>query len=388
MTYDFDELIDRKGTSAVKWDASAEETMLPMWVADMDFKTAPPIVEALAKRVAHGIFGYTLLPDTFFEAIVNWWHKRHGFSIQKEWIIPTTGIIPALSALIRSFTEPGDQVLLLSPAYNHFYESIGSGSCQVIESELIYSDGRYTIDFDDVEEKAQQESTKIMIICNPHNPTGRVWNREELSKLTDICRKHGLIIVSDEIHSDLIHTGFRHIPTAAVAGPESVITLSSPSKSFNLAGLQVGYLFTANTGYRERIEATFRMQDTNMFSPFAVEGLQAAYNEGEPWLEALKVYLYNNYLYLREVFKTKLPALSVLPLEATYLVWADCRSLPISTTELSAALLEQEKLWINAGSMYGTGGEGFIRINIACPRPLLEEGLDRLVRGVSGRQKS
>ncbi|WP_285009314.1 MalY/PatB family protein [Pedobacter faecalis] len=388
MTYDFDELIDRKGTSAVKWDASAEETILPMWVADMDFKTAPPIVEALAKRVAHGIFGYTLLPDTFFEAIVNWWHKRHGFSIQKEWIIPTTGIIPALSALIRSLTAPGDQVLLLSPAYNHFYESIGSGSCQVIESELIYSDGRYTIDFDDVEEKAQQESTKIMIICNPHNPTGRVWNREELSKLTDICRKHGLIIVSDEIHSDLVHTGFRHIPTAAVAGPEAVITLSSPSKSFNLAGLQVGYLFTAHTGYREKIEATFRMQDTNMFSPFAVEGLQAAYNEGEPWLEALKVYLYNNYLYLREVFKTKLPGLSVLPLEATYLVWADCRSLPISTTELSAALLEQEKLWINAGSMYGMGGEGFLRINIACPRPLLEEGLDRLVRGVSGRQKS
>lgn len=383
MDYHFDEYIDRKGTDNIKWDA-AEPDVLPMWIADMDFKTAPAIQAALETRVAHGVFGYTLTPDRFFDAIIGWWQKRHGYALQKDWIRPVTGVIPALSATIRALTAAGDKVLVQPPVYNHFYITIAHCGRQVVENDLIFAEGHYRIDFADLEAKAADTDVKLLMLCNPHNPAGRVWAPEDLKRIGEICARHGVIVLSDEIHSDLVYDGYKHIPFASlgsVTGPRS-ITVSSPSKTFNLAGLQVGYLFSEDTDLMKQIQQVLKVQEMELLSPFAIEALVAAYEHGADWLESLKIYLRGNYTYLTDFCAAHLPEIKVVPLEATYLVWLDCRAIFTSSADFADKLTRQEKLWLNPGTMYGNAGEGFLRINIACARSLLEEGLARLAEGI------
>ncbi|WP_116788643.1 MalY/PatB family protein [Flavobacterium psychrotrophum] len=385
MEFNFDEITDRRNTNSIKWDAAPSSDILPMWVADMDFKAAPAIIEALQKRVTHGVFGYTQMPSRFYDAIINWWQTQHNFSLQKDWVIPTSGVIPALSAIIRSLVNKGGKVIIQPPVYNHFYTTLENCGCEVLENNLIYSDGNYSIDFNDLELKASNTDAKLLLLSNPHNPVGRVWTFDELQKIGDICLRHNVIVISDEIHADLTLRGFKHTPYASIGKKyaNNSITLSSPSKAFNLAGLQVGYLFTENAGFREQIQKTLLVQEMELLSPFAIEALIAAYNDGTQWLDAVKVYLYDNYLYLKSFVEEQLPQLKVIPLQATYLVWLDCCNIPEPASTLTEKLLNEHKLWLNAGSMYGSVGAHFLRINIACPRQTLREGLGRLLKAFS-----
>src|SRR5690606_3940508 len=271
MDNHFDEFVDRKGTDSIKWDAAAAD-VLPMWIADMDFKTAPAIQAALQKRVAHGVFGYTLTPDRFFDAIIGWWQKRHGYALQKEWIRPVTGVIPALSAIVRALTAPGDKVLVQPPVYNHFYVAIAHTDRQVVENELAFSDGRYHVDFEDLEIKAADPAVKLMMLCNPHNPAGRVWTAAELLRIGEICARHDVVVLSDEIHSDLVYHGHKHIPFASLGNTGGLrsVTVSSPSKTFNLAGLQVGYLFSECPELMKPIQQVLTVQEMELLSPFAI----------------------------------------------------------------------------------------------------------------------
>ncbi|SFC04115.1 cystathione beta-lyase [Parapedobacter composti] len=382
MDYHFDEPVDRKNTDSIKWDA-AEADVLPMWVADMDFKAAPAIVEALQNRVAHGVFGYTQTPQRFYDAIVSWWHKRHGFTLQPHWLLPVTGVIPALSATIQALTAPGDKILVQPPVYNHFFMSISNSGRQVVENPLHFQGGHYQIAFDDLEAKAADPAVTLLLLSNPHNPVGRVWTAEELRRIGDICARHGVVVVSDEIHSDLVFGNHKHTPFASLEQEHSLrtVTISSPSKTFNLAGLQVAYLFSEREDFRKRIQEVFNTREMALLTPFAIEALIAAYEQGDDWLEALKTYLTGNLAHLTAFCATHLPHIAVVPLQATYLVWLDCRAVITSTAAFADKLRRQEKLWLNPGTLYGQAGEGFLRINIACPRSLLNDGLSRLVRG-------
>ncbi len=380
MQYNFDQVLSRRDTNSVKWDLNKDTDLLPMWVADMDFTTAPVIVEALQQRLSQAAFGYTLVPSEFYEAIQQWWIKRHECQLEKGWIVPVTGVIPGLVAIISAFTNPGDKIILQSPVYSHFYTTISDCNRQVSENNLIYSNGNYSIDFEDLELRASDPQAKLLILCNPHNPTGRAFTKEELTKIGEICLRHNVLVVSDEIHSDLVFKEHKHIPFASIGEELSnnSITLASPSKTFNLAGLQVAYFFASDKTKRKKVEKTLATQGATILSPFAITSLIAAYNEAEEWLEHLKEYLYSSYIYLREFFAQHLPDIHVVTLEATYLVWIDCKILGKDSATLTKQLLEQEKLWLNAGSMYGAAGNDFLRINIGCPRELLIDGLNRL----------
>lgn len=383
MDYHFDEYVDRKGTDSIKWE-SAGPDVLPMWIADMDFKTAPAVREALSARVAHGVFGYTQTPERFFDAIIGWWEKRHGHRLQKAHIRPVTGVIPALSAAVRALTAKGDKVMVQPPVYNHFYSTIANCGRQVIENNLLFADGHYRIDFEDLEAKAADPAVKLLMLSNPHNPAGRVWTAPELRRIGDICARHGVAVLSDEIHSDLVYSGYKHVPFASLGSAHGLrsVTVSSPSKTFNLAGLQVGYLFTEHAEIMKSIKEVLKTQEMELLSPFAIEALIAAYEHGEEWLESLLAYLSGNFSYLTDFCTKHLPQINVVPLEATYLVWLDCRSINPSSADFAEKLVRSEKVWLNPGTMYGDAGAGFLRINIACPRPLLADGLNRLAKGI------
>ena len=384
MKYDFDEIIPRRGTNSYKWDSARDADILPMWVADMDFRTAPPVVEALRKRVEHGIFGYVRVPDAYYAAVTNWFARRHDWQIEKEWIIYTTGVVPALSAVIKALTAPGDKVMVQTPVYNCFFSSIRNNGCGMIANPLIYRNGTYQIDFADLEQKAADPSVKVLLLCNPHNPAGRVWTKQELTRIGDICIRNNVWVVADEIHCELVFPGHTYIPFASISQEFLMhsVTCTSPSKAFNLAGLQIANIISADTDIRTKIDKAININEVCDVNPFGVEALMAAYNDGEEWLEELKQYLFANYNYLRVYFEEYLPEFPVATLEGTYLVWADCSVLNQSSDETVKTLLEKEKLWVNEGSLYGEAGEGFIRINIACPRQQLIEGLNRLRRAL------
>ena len=384
MKYNFDEIIPRRGTNSYKWDSAGDADVLPMWVADMDFRTAPPVVEALRKRVEHGIFGYVRVPDAYYAAVTNWFARRHDWQIEKEWIIYTTGVVPALSAVIKALTAPGDKVMVPTPVYNCFFSSIRNNGCGMIANPLIYRNGTYQIDFADLEQKAADPSVKVLLLCNPHNPAGRVWTKQELTRIGDICIRNNVWVVADEIHCELVFPGHTYIPFASISQEFLMhsVTCTSPSKAFNLAGLQIANIISADTDIRTKIDKAININEVCDVNPFGVEALMAAYNDGEEWLEELKQYLFANYNYLRVYFEEYLPEFPVATLEGTYLVWADCSVLNQSSDETVKTLLEKEKLWVNEGSLYGEAGEGFIRINIACPRQQLIEGLNRLRRAL------
>lgn len=384
MQHNFDEIIPRRGTNSYKWDSATPPGVLPMWVADMDFRTAPPVVEALRKRVEHGIFGYVRVPDAYYAAVTNWFARRHDWQIEKEWIIYTTGVVPALSAVIKALTAPGDKVMVQTPVYNCFFSSIRNNGCGMIANPLIYRNGTYQIDFADLEQKAADPSVKVLLLCNPHNPAGRVWTKQELTRIGDICIRNNVWVVADEIHCELVFPGHTYIPFASISQEFLMhsVTCTSPSKAFNLAGLQIANIISADTDIRTKIDKAININEVCDVNPFGVEALMAAYNDGEEWLEELKQYLFANYNYLRVYFEEYLPEFPVATLEGTYLVWADCSVLNQSSDETVKTLLEKEKLWVNEGSLYGEAGEGFIRINIACPRQQLIEGLNRLRRAL------
>jgi len=384
MKYDFDEIIPRRGTNSYKWDSAGDADVLPMWVADMDFRTAPPVVEALRKRVEHGIFGYVRVPDAYYAAVTNWFARRHDWQIEKEWIIYTTGVVPALSAVIKALTVPGDKVMVQTPVYNCFFSSIRNNGCGMITNPLIYRNGTYQINFADLEQKAADPNVKVLLLCNPHNPAGRVWTKQELTRIGDICIRNNVWVVADEIHCELVFPGHTYIPFASISQEFLMhsVTCTSPSKAFNLAGLQIANIISADTDIRTKIDKAININEVCDVNPFGVEALMAAYNDGEEWLEELKQYLFANYNYLRAYFEEYLPEFPVSILEGTYLVWVDCSVLNQSSDEIIKTLLEKVKIWVNEGSLYGEAGEGFIRINIACPRQQLIEGLNRLRRAL------
>lgn len=385
MKYDFDKQIPRRNTHSYKWDSAAAEDVLPLWVADMDFRTAPAVVEALRRRVEHGIFGYTKVPDAYYEAVISWFARRHGWKIDREWILYTSGVVPALSAVIKALTAAGDRVLVQTPVYNCFFSSIRNNGCEVIASPLVYRNETYRINFEDLERKAADPKVKLLLLCNPHNPAGRVWTRQELTRIGEICLRHDVIVVADEIHCELVFPGHTYTPFASISDAFRMnsVTCTSPSKAFNLAGLQIANIFAADESMRMKIDKAININEVCDVNPFGVEALMAAYNHGEEWLEELKHYLSVNYNYLKAYFDEYLPQFPVAMLEGTYLVWVDCSVLKRPSREVVETLLREEKLWVNEGSLYGEAGEGFIRINIACPRQTLIDGLHRLKRGLN-----
>mgnify|MGYP004659439189 FL=1 len=388
MKYDFDKVISRRGTDSYKWDSAESEHVLPMWVADMDFHTAPAIVDALRLRVEHGIFGYTRVPDSYYDAVTGWFMRRHGWKMNREWIIYTSGVVPAVSAVIKALTVPGDKVLVQTPVYNCFFSSIRNNGCKMVSSPLVFTGNTYTIDYEDLECKAADPKVKVMLLCNPHNPAGRVWKWEELVRIGEICIRHGVTVVSDEIHCELVFPGHRYTPFASISEDflRHSATCLSPSKAFNIAGLQIANIVCADADRRAKIERAINDNEVCDVNPFGVIATQAAYNGGEEWLNQLIEYLYGNYLYMREFCREHLPEFPVTILEGTYLVWMDCRKLCISSEELERRLFAEAGLWLNAGTMYGAEGEGFMRWNIACPRTTLTEGLKCFVDFIKNLQ--
>jgi len=379
MKYNFDEIIPRRGTNSYKWDSTADADVLPMWVADMDFRTAPPIIEALSRRVEHGIFGYVSVPNTYYEKMIDWFSHRHTWQISKEWIIYTTGVVPAISAIIKAVTSPGDKVLVQTPVYNCFFSSIRNNGCELVTSDLVYANRTYTIDFDDLERKAADKAVKVMLLCNPHNPAGRVWTREELMRIGEICLRHNVFVIADEIHCEFVYPGHTYTPFASLSEEllQHSATCVSPSKAFNLAGLQIANIIIANEEIRYKVDKAININEVCDVNPFGVEALIAAYSRGEEWLNQLNVYLYENYLCMKEVCESYLPQFPITILEGTYLVWMDCSAFHKNSGEIEQLLLEKAKLWLNEGTMYGTNDDTFMRWNIACPRSVLVEGLNR-----------
>lgn len=379
MKFNFDEAINRRGTCSVKWDA-AQDGVLPMWVADMDFRTAPCIVSALERRARHGIYGYARVPEAFYEALAGWFAKRHAFKIQKEWVLYTTGVVPALSAVIKALTVPGDKVVIQEPVYNCFFSSIKNNGCEILSSNLILKNGVYEMDFEDLEVKLSDPRARVFLLCSPHNPAGRVWTREELKMAGDLCAKHRVTVISDGIHCDLTLNGRRHIPFGSLGEAYLLnsVTCVSPSKSFNLAGLQVADIIAADREIREKIDRALNINEVCQIGPFAIDAQIAAYTEGAQWLDELRVYLQENFDTLKEFIRSELPRLSVVELEATYLPWIDCRALGVPSDQIFKLLYEKGGLWLNSGTMYGSAGEGFVRMNIACPRAMLLEGCERM----------
>lgn len=387
MKYNFDEIIPRFGSNSVKWDSAANTDILPMWVADMDFRVAPAITEALQHRVAHGIFGYARVPENYYEAVIQWFKRRHNLEIEKEWIIYTSGVVPALSAIIQALTRPGEKVLVQGPVYNCFYSSIRNSGCEVVSNSLVKEGSTYHIDYEDLEQKASDERVKVLLLCNPHNPAGRVWTREELTKIGDICLRHNVFVVADEIHCELVYPGHTYTPFASLSEAFRLhsVTCVSPSKGFNIAGLQIANIIAPDAEIRCKIDKTININEVCDVNPFGILGTIAAYNEGEDWLLQLLDYLKSNYDTMAHFCRQYLPDFPIADLEGTYLVWMDCRTLGLSSETLEHRLMQEAKLWLNAGTMYGPEGEGFMRWNIACPRSVMLQGLERFRNFVNRR---
>jgi len=396
MKYNFDEIIDRRGTGCVKWDETPStlnlppsllNDVIPLWVADMDFRAAPAILEAVRKRAEHGVFGYTVVGDDYYDAVISWFQRRHQWTIRREEILTTTGVVPAMSVAVKALTMPGEKVLILSPDYNCFFSSIRNNGCEVLETALRRTGDTFEVDWQDFEQKCADEKTTVFLLCNPHNPTGRVWTKAELERMNDLCLCHGVKVVSDEIHCELMMPGHRFQPFAAVseACRQNSVILNSPSKSFNIAGLQTANIICAQPAWRRRIDRAININEVCDLNPFGPVALIAAYNESEDWIDELNEYLWGNYTALCHFVAEHLPMLTVCRLEGTYLPWVDVSALALSSQELAERLLREGRVWVNPGTMYGpVTGEGYIRLNIACPRSLLMEGLRRMAAVING----
>lgn len=379
MSY-FDEAPHRRGTGSYKWDDTDDPDIIPLWVADMDFRTAPVVIDALRRRVEHGIFGYTWVGEDYYNALTSWFATRHNYTFNREQVIYTSGVVPALSAIIKALALAGKGVVVQTPVYNCFFSSIRNNGCEIIDAPLKRVDidshsFTYQMDFDALEKACSHSNAALMLLCNPHNPAGRCWTAEELEKVKDICASHGVRVVSDEIHCELTMPGFKYVPYGTI--DSNAIVCLSPSKAFNTAGLQIANIVCPDQEVRKAVDRAININEVCDVNPFGPVALIASYSpEGENWLGKLKKYLWENWLYTRHTLANRLPQCPVTLLEATYLPWVDIKALGISSQTLEEKLKEEAKVWINAGDMYGK--DGFIRINIACPRATLAEGLDRL----------
>lgn len=381
MKYDFDEIIDRKNSNSMKWDVKDGE--LPMWVADMDFQTAPEIRKAITERAEHGVFGYSVIPDEWYQAYQDWWSKRHHFQIEKEWLMFVTGVVPAISSAVRKLTTPGEKILVQTPVYNIFFNSIVNNGRTVLESPLRYEDGAYEIDFEKLEKDLADPQTTMMILCNPHNPVGKIWSRETLARIGRLCRKHHVIVLSDEIHCDLTVPGKEYVPFASVSEDcrEISITCIAPTKTFNLAGLQTAAVFVPNEGLQSKMYRAVNTDEVAEPNAFAVQAAVAAFTKGAPWLDALREYLEENKQYAKAFIEENIGKIKPVASEATYLMWLDCRELLGGATELAWYLRDTTGLYVSEGGQYGKSGAGFLRMNVACPKEMLTDGLQRLKKG-------
>lgn len=389
MAFDFDEMIERRNTDSLKYDFSARrgkpDDLLPLWVADMDFRTPQCVIDALIEKSAHGIFGYSESREDYFEVLQGWFNRRFHWQIHADWLIKTPGVVFAICAALRALTQTDDAVLIQQPVYYPFTESIKANHRKLVVNELVYDGSSYQIDFEDFEQKIKAHSVKLFILCNPHNPVGRVWTRDELIRMGDICAANGVTVISDEIHADFVYAGHTHSVFADLKPEFEAITVTctAPSKTFNLAGLQISNIFVANRAIRNCIRQEINRSGFSQLNVMGIVACKAAYQKGEDWLEALKSYLAGNLQFIRESLETHIPEIRLVEPQGTYLVWLDCRALKLSDDALDELIVKRAKLWLDAGTMFGQGGSGFQRINIACPRSLIKQALEQLDRAVS-----
>ena len=382
MIYDFDTPVNRRDTGSLKWDVGERE--LPMWVADMDFQTAPEIQDAILQRANHGIFGYTVVPDEWYQSYMDWWQIRHDFSMEKDWLIFCTGVVPAISSIVRKLTTPAEKVVIQTPVYNIFFNSIINNGRQVLENPLKYNGSTYEIDFEDLEQKLADPQTALMILCNPHNPVGKIWDKETLARIGELCRKYHVPVVSDEIHCDLTHPGRFYVPFASVSEKcrEISITCLAPTKTFNLAGLQTAAVVIPSGQLRHKVWRGLNTDEVAEPNAFAVTAAVAAFTKGAHWLDALRNYLFTNKQMVKEFLEKELPQIKLVSSEATYLLWLDCSELPGTAAELTGLIRENTGLYLSEGGQFGGNGARFIRMNIACPKESLRDGLERLKKGL------
>lgn len=378
----FDREINRRNTGSMKWDVPEGE--LPMWVADMDFQTAPAVTEAIIKRAEHGVFGYTLITDEWYQAYQNWWKERHGFEIQKDWLLFCTGVVPAISSIVRKMTTVGEKIVVMTPVYNIFFNSILNNGRNVLESRLHYKGGVYDIDFADLEEKLADPQTSMLILCNPHNPVGKIWGSEELRKIGELCSRYHVLVLSDEIHCDITKPGRKYTPFASVskACRDISITCVAPTKAFNLAGIQTAAVIIPDPVLRHRVNRGLNTDEVAEPNVFAAIAPAAAFGHGGAWLDELRTYLWKNREFAEEFIKEQIPYVSPVEAEATYLLWLDCRKLQTDLSQLCQFIRKDSGLYVSDGREY-RNGDGFLRMNLACPRIRLEDGLRRLKKSIA-----
>ncbi|MDY3862723.1 MAG: MalY/PatB family protein [Eubacteriales bacterium] len=383
MPFDFDHVPDRRGSGSLKWEVGENE--LPMWVADMDFPTCPSVQQAILARAAHGVFGYTDVTEDWRRAVCGWFTRRHGFAPDPEWLIFSTGVVPILSSAVRKLTTPNENVLLLTPVYNVFYNSIVNNGCRPLEVPLLYRAGEYQIDFPALERGLADPQTSLMILCNPHNPIGKIWDRETLARIGSLAAKHHVTVISDEIHCDLTDPGRDYVPYASVSEEcrSSCAVCFAPTKTFNLAGIQTAGVMVPDPFLRHKLWRALNTDEVAEPNVFAIPAAVAAYNGGDEWLDALRAYLYWNKQTARDFIRAELPRLTVVPGEATYLLWLDCRDYTDDSVALAREIRARTGLLLSNGSQYGRGGETFLRMNIACPRARVLDGLERLRRALA-----
>lgn len=386
MPYDFDTLIDRRLTNSMKWNIPEGE--LPMWVADMDFQTAPEIITAIKERAKHGIYGYTEVSEEWYHGISRWWEKRHDFHIEKEWLVFCTGVVPAISSIVRKMTTVGENVLVQTPVYNIFFNSIVNNGRNVLENKLRLEGREYLIDFEDLEKKMSDLQTTLMILCNPHNPIGKIWDKKTLERIGRLCEKYHVLVVSDEIHCDLTKPGMDYIPFASVSEicRRNSITCLAPTKAFNLAGLQTAAVMVPNETIRYKVIRGLNTDEVAEPNVFAINAAVAAFEQGETWLDALRTYLWENRKFAEDYIRTEIPQIKTIPAEATYLMWLDCRNLTGNSTELCRFIRRETGLYLSDGNDY-RNGEGFLRMNIACPKSRVQDGLARLKKSAAAYEK-
>jgi cystathionine beta-lyase len=390
--YDFDTLPDRRGTASLKWDfggrIAGRDGLLPLWVADMDFAAPPFVTEAIARRAAHPVFGYTLEPESYFEAARQWLAVRHGWDVQREWMLAAPGVVQTVSAALLAGSDPGDRIVIQPPVYHPFALRIRANGREVAENPLVLDGDRYRMDLEGLERELER-GARMLILCSPHNPGGRVWTREELVRAADLCARYGALVVSDEIHADLVlpgPSGRRHVPAAAVSEEAARITVTcvSATKTFNLAGLGGSLAIVGDPGLRKRLNAALEAQCASTANCFAAAAAEAAWRHGAAWVDAMLAYVAGNLAYLRDRISRELAGVRVLPLEATYLAWIDVRRLGLSDDEVRSRLLDAG-VWLDEGRKFGRGGEGFQRLNVACPRRILSRAVDLVVKALAGR---
>jgi len=388
MDYNFDQVIDRKNTNSLKYDFAVERgkpvDILPLWVADMDFQAPREVLDAMHKSISHGIFGYTEVKSDYFDVIYHWFSTHFDWKTEENWLIKTPGVVFAIALAIKALTKEGEGILIQQPVYYPFSETIRSNNRKLVINSLVYKDGCYHIDFEDFEQKIISENVKLFLLCNPHNPVGRVWSKEELLELGNICIKHGVVVVSDEIHCDFTYPGYKHTVFASINEEfaQNSILCTAPSKTFNLAGLQISNIFIKNETLRLKIKAEIVKSGYSQLNTLGLVACKSAYEYGESWLKELKSYLVDNLIFVREFLAEKLPEIKLIEPQGTYLIWLDCSALNLTKKEMEHLFVHQANLWVDPGIIFGKEGENFERINIACPRIVLEQALTQLEKAI------